>query len=201
MAPLALTDTLALKHTSIQIPQLGFGVWASPPGKCVQSCLNALDVGYRHVDTAQAYGNEKEVGEAVQKSGLPREQIFITTKFFPQGTAEEAYQSALASVQKCDPREGGYVDLFLIHQPKAGLAGRKLAWQVLERLVDEGRAKSIGVSNFGPNHIDQMKAYAKIWPPAVNQIEVRCLLSLSLASLLSAHRFTFMSPIIGFMLT
>lgn len=172
MAPLALTDVLPLKHTDAKIPQLGFGVWASPRGKCVQSCLNALSVGYRHIDTARVYANEKEVGEAVQKSGLPREEIFITTKYEVTGSPEELYSIAMESVNKCDPRENGYVDLFLIHAPKTGPGGRKKLWQVLERLVDEGRAKSIGVSNYGPNHIEEMKSYAKFWPPAVNQIEL-----------------------------
>ena len=175
MARLALSDTLALPKGA-KIPMLGFGVWQSPRGKCVQSCMNAFNAGYRHIDTAQGYTNEAEVGEAVQKCGLPRDQVFITTKFFPdEESADEAYQGASESVKKCDPREGGYVDLFLVHQAKAGPSGRKMMWQVLERLVEEGKAKNIGVSNFGPNHIEEMKAYAKIWPPSVNQIEVSCL--------------------------
>lgn len=173
MASLAITDTLPVKHTDKQIPQLGFGVWASPRDQCLQSCLNALQAGYRHIDTAQGYQNEAEVGEAVQKSGIPRDQIWITTKFVPKGkTFDEAYESAVQSVQKCDPRPDGYVDLFLIHMANPGKDGRKLLWQVLERLQDEGKAKTIGVSNWGPHHLDELKTYAKNWPPSVNQIEL-----------------------------
>jgi hypothetical protein len=169
---LALTDTLPLKHSGAKIPMLGFGVWASPTGKCTTSCLNALGAGYRHIDTAQVYGNETEVGQALSKCDLPRDQVFITTKIFREESEEAVYQSALESIKKCDPRPDGYVDLFLIHQPKSGPSGRKMLWQVLERLVAEGKAKTIGVSNFSPSHIEEMKSYAKIWPPSVNQIEV-----------------------------
>ena len=173
MAPLALTDTLPLKHTDRRIPQLGFGVWTSPRDTCVKSCLNALKAGYRHIDTAQGYKNEAEVGEAVQKSGIPRDEIWITTKFVSRGkTADELYKEATECVQKCDPRPNGYVDLFLIHMASPGPDGRKLLWQTLEKIHEEGKAKSIGVSNWGPNHLEEAKGYAKHWPPAVNQIEV-----------------------------
>jgi len=172
MSPLALTDTITLKHTGAKIPQLGFGVWDSPRGKCTESCTNALKVGYRHIDTAQGYRNEAEVGEAVKKSDVPRDQLFITTKILQDVSADDLYRQASEGVQKCDPREGGYVDLFLIHTPKHGPENRKMIWQVLERLVDEGKARNIGVSNFGADHLDQMKEYAKHWPPAVNQIEL-----------------------------
>lgn len=173
MAPLAITDTLALKHTDRRIPQIGFGVWQSQRNQCVESCTNALKAGYRHIDTAQGYSNEAEVGEAVQKSGIPREDIFITTKYVARGkNADEAYESAVESVKKCDPRPDGYVDLFLIHMAAMGSERRKMLWQVLERLRDEGKAKTIGVSNWGPHHLDELKSYAKAWPPAVNQIEV-----------------------------
>lgn len=173
MPKLALTDVLPMKGTNVKIPQLGFGVWASPRNVCVTSCVNALKAGYRHIDTAQVYGNEAEVGQAVKQSGLPREEIFITTKIARPGLdAEKSYEQCVESIKKLDDREAGYVDLFLIHNPNVGPAKRKELWQVLERLQSEGKVKTIGVSNYGPKHIEEMKSYAKVWPPMVNQIEV-----------------------------
>lgn len=138
----------------------------------MQSCLTALEVGYRHIDTAQFYGNETQVGEAVKKSGLPRSEIFVTTKILSAGgSVEKSYQKCLDSVEKIGG-SGGYVDLFLIHSPNAGSKARKEMWLALEKLYEEGKAKSIGVSNFGVGHIAEMKGYAKVWPPHVNQIEV-----------------------------
>ncbi|KAJ5134120.1 Aldo/keto reductase subgroup [Penicillium atrosanguineum] len=167
-----ISDTLPLPNSSERIPRLGFGVYRSPSAQCVQSCLKALEVGYRHIDTAQFYGNESEVGEALRTSGLPRDQIFTTTKILsPAGSVEATYAKLLESVEKVGG-PGGYVDLFLIHSSSSGSAGRKQLWQALERLHGEGKAKSIGVSNYGVQHIEEMKAYAKIWPPHVNQLEL-----------------------------
>ncbi|KAI1417240.1 Aldo/keto reductase [Hypoxylon sp. FL1857] len=172
MSPKSLADTLTLSN-SHRIPQLGFGVYKSPPELCVRSCLAALECGYRHIDTAQYYGNEAEVGQAVRRSGIPREDIFLTTKILsPASSVDETYRKALESVKKLDPRDYGYVDLFLIHSPSSGSEGRAKLWQALERLYEEGRAKSIGVSNFGIGHIEGLKAKAKVWPPHVNQIEL-----------------------------
>ena len=168
-----ITDLIPLSNSKERIPRLGFGVYRSPRNQCVQSCLKALDAGYRHIDTAQFYGNEKEVGEALRTCGLPREQIFVTTKILSPGSvAVMTYDKLLQSVEEIGGR-GGYVDLFLIHSPKSGPAGRKDLWQALERLREEGRTKSIGVSNYGISHIEEMRAYAKVWSPQVNQIEVR----------------------------
>ncbi|KAF5027066.1 hypothetical protein F66182_835 [Fusarium sp. NRRL 66182] len=165
------SDTLPLAN-SIQIPQLGFGVYQSPPDVCVKSCLTALEAGYRHIDTAQYYGNEKEVGQAVQQSGVDRKHVFLTTKILQAaGSVDLSYDKCVESVNKLDP-ESGYVDLFLIHSPNDGAAKRKEMWQALERLYEEGKAKSIGVSNFGIKHIDELKDFAKVWPPHVNQIEL-----------------------------
>lgn len=172
-----ITDLLPLPNSPVHIPRLGFGVYRSPTHQCVQSCLKALEVGYRHIDTAQFYGNETEVGEALRTSGLPRDQVFATTKILsPAGSVEATYEKLLASVEKIGGA-GGYVDLFLIHSSSSGAAGRKTLWQALERLLEEGRTRSIGVSNYGIRHIEEMKAYAKVWPPHVNQIEVRLLLA------------------------
>lgn len=171
MAPTSITDVLKLSNSS-SIPQLGFGVYKSPPEVCVKSCLTALENGYRHIDTAQYYANESEVGEALKKSGLPRKDVFLTTKILSAaGSVEKSYQQCVESVQKLDS-EGGYVDLFLIHSPNGGSDKLKEMWLALERLHHEGKAKSIGVSNCGIQHLEELKQYAKVWPPHVNQIEV-----------------------------
>lgn len=175
---LATTDLLPLPNCSAKIPRLGFGVYQSAPSQCMQSCLNALKAGYRHIDTAQFYANEAEVGKAVQQSGLKRSDVFLTTKVLSAaGSVEKSYGKCLASVEKLDPGENGYVDLFLIHSPNSGKEKRKEMWLALEKLFEEGKAKSIGVSNFGIGHIEELKSYAKVWPPHVNQIEV-CLSSI-----------------------
>ncbi|KAH7233581.1 NADP-dependent oxidoreductase domain-containing protein [Fusarium tricinctum] len=164
------SDTLPLAN-SVQIPQLGFGVYLSPPEVCVNSCLTALEAGYRHIDTAQYYGNEAEVGQAVQKSNVDRNDVFLTTKVLEAaGSVDLTYAKCVESIKKLDP-ESGHVDLFLIHSPNSGAVKRKEMWQALERLYEEGKAKSIGVSNFGIKHIDELKQFAKVWPPHVNQIE------------------------------
>ncbi|KAI1141081.1 Aldo/keto reductase [Hypoxylon sp. FL0543] len=169
MARRSPTDTLKLPN-SYRIPQLGFGVYKSPPETCMQSCLAALACGYRHIDTAQIYGNEAEVGQAVLRSGLPRGDVFLTTKILHSaGHPDETYEKCLESVRKLDPRDDGYVDLFLIHNRSVGW--REL-WSALERLYGEGKARSIGVSNFGVCYIQQLKRTAKVWPPHVNQIEL-----------------------------
>lgn len=125
-----------------------------------------------HIDTAQFYGNEKEVGEAVRQSGLKRSDVFITTKVLSaSGSVDKTYESVLDSVKKIDG-ENGLVDLFLIHTARGGKAARKEMWLALEKLHGAGKARSIGVSNWGTGHIEEMKEYAKIWPPHVNQIEV-----------------------------
>ena len=155
-----------------QIPILGFGVWDSPQDLTTKSCLEALKVGYRHIDTAQAYGNESEVGEAVGNTGLSREEIYVTSKIVrPRADGAATYQKCKDSVNKIGG-EDGYIDLMLIHGPTPGADAIKMMWQSMEKLHQEGAFKSIGVSNFGIGHIEQMKKYAKIWPPAVNQIEV-----------------------------
>ncbi|KAL8825599.1 MAG: hypothetical protein Q9170_007730 [Blastenia crenularia] len=168
---LSLTSTIPIINSSHTMPRLGFGIYQSPRDVCVNSCLTALKAGYRHIDSAQFYRNEAEMGEAVRKSGIPRSEIFLTTKILSSGgSPEKTYQKCLESVKSID--KDGYVDLFLIHSPSGGKEKRKEMWQALEKLVEEGRVRSIGVSNFGIGHIEEMKAYAKIMPPQVNQIEL-----------------------------
>ncbi|KAL2010235.1 hypothetical protein VTN00DRAFT_6042 [Thermoascus crustaceus] len=171
-ANLAMTELLPLPKSDVKIPRLGFGVYRSPKNQCVESCLNAFKAGYRHIDTAQFYANEEEVGEALRKSGIPRNEVFVTTKIMsPGGSPQATYEKVLASVDKIGGKDG-YVDLFLIHSSSSGPAGRKELWQALERLLEEGKTRSIGVSNYGVKHIEEMKSYAKVWPPHVNQIEL-----------------------------
>lgn len=170
---LTLTDLIPLPQSGVHIPRLGFGVYRIHGEQCIESTLTALQVGYRHIDTAQFYGNEAEVGQAaLRQSGLPRDQVFVTTKIMtPAGSPQATYNKVVESVDKIAGKDG-YVDLFLIHSSKSGPAGRKELWQALEKLLEEGRTRSIGVSNYGITHLEEMRAYAKVWPPCVNQLEV-----------------------------
>jgi len=175
-AKLTATSTLPLPNSSQTIPRLGFGVYQSPADVCEKSCTTALQAGYRHIDTAQFYANEAQVGSAVRKSGVKRSDVYITTKILSAGgSVEKSYQKCVDSVKKLDEGSGGddgYVDLFLIHSPNAGKAAREEMWGALLRLHKEGKAKAIGVSNFGIGHIEGLKGLGDVWPPHVNQIEV-----------------------------
>lgn len=150
------------------IPQIGLGVWKAGRGKSTHDAVAAaLRLGYRHVDTAQAYGNEHEVGEAIRSSGLKREEVFVTTKLW---NADQGYDSARRAFDASLTRLGfDYVDLYLLHWP---VAGKRLdSWRALEKLHAEGRARAIGVSNFLVPHLEELLAHASL-PPSVNQIEV-----------------------------
>jgi diketogulonate reductase-like aldo/keto reductase len=163
----ATMATLPL-NSGAQIPQVGLGVWQTPAGATArQAVLEALRVGYRHVDTARIYGNEADVGAAVRSSGVPREQIFVTTKLWNQ---DHGYDQALRAFDASLQRLGlDYVDLYLLHWP---VAGKRLdSWRALERLYEEKRARSIGVSNFLVPHLRELLGAAK-HVPAVNQIEL-----------------------------
>jgi diketogulonate reductase-like aldo/keto reductase len=146
-----------------QVPVLGLGVWQVPDGReCVDAVRWALETGYRHVDTAQAYGNEESVGRALRDSGVPRDQVFITTKFFPRRN------DPVAQAEKSLRRLGvEQLDLYLVHWPE-GVATR--AWAGLERARELGLARSIGVSNFGAAELDAVIAAGTV-PPAVNQVQ------------------------------
>jgi diketogulonate reductase-like aldo/keto reductase len=163
----AAPATLAL-NTGARIPQVGLGVWQSARGESTLSAVGAaLRLGYGHVDTARIYGNEAEVGEAVRSSGLPRSEIFVTTKLW---NADQGFDPALRAFDASLERLGlEYVDLYLIHWPVAGQ--RLHSWRALERIFGEGRARSIGVSNFLVPHLEELLAHAKV-VPAVDQIEV-----------------------------
>ena len=171
MSQFTLQSTVPLPSSSVKIPALGFGVYQSHGDTCNKSCATALKAGYRHIDTAQYYANEAQVGDSVKESGIPRKDVFITTKVLSPGKdVDDTYKSLVESVDKID--KGGYVDLFLIHSPNGGSDARKNMWLALERLYKEGKTKAIGVSNFGIGHIKELKEYAQTWPPHVNQIEV-----------------------------
>jgi len=145
------------------LPMLGLGVWQVPDGPaCVNAVRWALDLGYRHIDTAQAYGNEASVGRALRESGLPREDVFITTKFYP------GHRDPVAEAERSLQRLGvDRVDLYLIHWPRGGATW---AWPGMERARERGLARSIGVSNFSTGELDQVVAAGTI-VPAVNQIQ------------------------------
>ncbi|KAK5111554.1 hypothetical protein LTR62_004850 [Meristemomyces frigidus] len=155
-----------------QLPVLGFGVWDSPKDLTTKSCLEAFKVGYRHIDTAQGYSNEQEVGRALSQSGLNRKDVWITSKIWEAGADIDAtYQKCLGSVKDI-AGDDGYLDLMLIHNAAVGAEPRKKMWLAMEKLHKEGKFKNIGVSNYGIAHINDMKTYASVWPPAVNQLEL-----------------------------
>ncbi|WP_028049525.1 aldo/keto reductase [Cellulomonas sp. URHD0024] len=156
-------------NNGVEIPQLGFGVFQIPPEDTKDAVLQAFDVGYRHIDTAQSYRNEDGVGEALRESGLAREDVFVTTKLNNGAHAPEAAVEAFErSLERLDT---DYVDLFLIHWPLAMLSDFVDTWKALEDIYGSGRAKAIGVSNFQLPHLRRLLVETTILP-AVNQIEV-----------------------------
>jgi len=160
--------TVALNN-GVEIPQLGFGTYKMPPEETEAAVRTALDVGYRHIDTAAMYRNEAAVGAAIARSGLPREDVFVTTKL---NNGFHAYDAALAAFDRSLAELGmDYVDLYLIHWPLPALDRYREAWRALETIYASGRARAIGVSNFQPAHLDRLLAEAKV-VPAVNQIEL-----------------------------
>jgi 2,5-diketo-D-gluconate reductase A len=154
-----------------RIPQFGFGVFQVKPGDTVAAVTTALDAGYRHIDTAQMYGNEAEVGEAVHRSGLDRGEVFITSKLDNDAHEPDAAREAFDGTLKALGVD--YIDLFLIHWPLPGRYNGDFVstWKALEGFYREGRARSIGVSNFQPHHLRRLHGESEV-PPAVNQVEV-----------------------------
>jgi diketogulonate reductase-like aldo/keto reductase len=153
-----------------QMPMLGLGVWQVPNGAaCVNAVRWALDLGYRHLDTAQIYGNEESVGRALRDSGVPRREVFLTTKFYP---GRKFYQrrraDPVAAAERSLRRLGvDQVDLYLVHWPEGGPTW---AWPRMERARELGLARSIGVSNFGATQLEEVIAAGTV-PPAVNQVQ------------------------------
>jgi 2,5-diketo-D-gluconate reductase A len=147
-----------------EIPLLGLGVWQIPDGpECVEAVRAALEHGYRHIDTAQAYGNEGSVGRALRESGVAREDVFLTTKFYP-GSRDPA-----AEIEGSLRRLGvEYVDLYIVHWPQGGPSW---AWPGMEEAGARGHARSIGVSNFSARELEELEASGAETPPSVNQVQ------------------------------
>jgi 2,5-diketo-D-gluconate reductase A len=157
-------------NNGVEIPQLGFGVFQIKPEDTRQATLAALEVGYRHIDTAEMYGNEKEVGQAVRDSGLDRGEVFVTSKlnngFHARDDALRAFDQSLADLGF------DYLDLFLVHWPLPGIDVDYVdTWKAMEEIYRSGRVKAVGVSNFTENHLRRLFAETEV-RPAVNQIEI-----------------------------
>ena len=158
-------------NNGVCIPQVGFGTFQVPPDETAATVRGALDAGYRHIDTAEMYRNEKGVGQGIRDAGLNRAEVFVTSKlnngFHKPDDARRAFEQTLHAL------ESDYVDLFLIHWPLPTLYDGDFVstWKVLEEFAADGRARSIGVSNFQPAHLDRLAAETGT-VPAVNQIEV-----------------------------
>ncbi|THV22221.1 aldo/keto reductase [Peteryoungia ipomoeae] len=151
------------------IPQVGLGVWQTPNDEAAPAVKAALDAGYRHVDTAAVYENEEGVGAGIRQSGIDRKDIFLTTKLW---NTDQGYDSTLKAFEASLKRLGtDYVDLYLIHWPSAHRGLYVDTWKALVKLKEEGRAKSIGVSNFYPEHLEKIIAETGV-VPVINQIEL-----------------------------
>jgi 2,5-diketo-D-gluconate reductase A len=166
---MATVPTITLNN-GVEIPQLGFGVYQVKPEETAQAVQTALEVGYRHIDTAEMYGNEAGVGEGIRNSGIPREEVFVTSKlnngFHAHDDALKAFDGTLEALGS------DYVDLFLIHWPLPGIDVDYVeTWKALEEVYASGRAKAIGVSNFNAHHLRKLHGETDVIP-AVNQIEV-----------------------------
>lgn len=165
----------------VKIPQVGLGVWKAEDGQQVeQAVLWALEAGYRHIDTAAIYGNEDGVGSGIKKSGVPREEIFVTTKLWNE---DQGYETALKAVDVSLKKLGlDYVDLYLVHWPitvrplgdfykNIPPTKREETWKAMEAIYNTGKAKAIGVCNFTVRHLEEMPSYASVMP-MVNQVEL-----------------------------
>jgi len=154
-------------NNGIKMPILGFGVYQIPPEDTEQAVLDAISAGYRLIDTAQSYFNEKEVGEAIGKCGVPREELFITTKVWIENYGyDKCKSSVLESLEKLGL---DYIDLVLLHQPFADYYG---AYMALEELYEDGIIKAIGVSNFYPDRLTDICLFGRKIIPAINQVEI-----------------------------
>jgi diketogulonate reductase-like aldo/keto reductase len=160
-------ETVAELRTGALMPRIGLGCFNAVGDIARDSVRDALRLGYRHLDTAFIYRNERQVGDGIRSSGVPRGDIFVTTKLWND---HQGYESALAAFDRSlSELQLDYVDLYLMHWPVADL--RHDSWRAMERIFAEGRARAIGVSNFLPRHIDDLLAHCSE-PPAVNQIEI-----------------------------
>ena len=163
------TPTYELNN-GVHIPALGFGVFQAEPEQTVTAVTTALEAGYRHVDTAAGYGNERQVGEAIRQSGLDRSEVFVETKVW---VSDYGFDATLHAFDKSAAKLGvEQIDLLLLHQPAPREFDRTLeAYRALEQLLADGGVRAIGVSNFMPEHLDRLLAERSV-VPAVNQVEV-----------------------------
>lgn len=158
-------QTITLNN-GVKMPLLGLGVFQIDPNQTERAVLDAIEIGYRHIDTAQVYGNEKEVGDAIRHSGVARDELFITTKLW---ISDFTYEKAkVAFARSLDLLQTDYVDLYLLHQAIGDTYG---AWRALEELYEAGKIRAIGVSNFYPERLADFVSINKV-PPAVNQVEI-----------------------------
>ncbi|OEJ93206.1 aldo/keto reductase [Streptomyces thermolilacinus] len=156
-------------NNGVAMPQLGFGVWQVPDSEAADAVGTALEAGYRSIDTAAVYENERGTGQAVKASGLPREDLFVTTKLW---NTEQGYDSTLRAFDASLERLGlDYVDLYLIHWPAPARDAYVDTYRAFEKILADGRARSIGVSNFLPEHLERLMDATSV-VPAVNQIEL-----------------------------
>lgn len=167
MTPPVPTKTLNSGH---DIPQLGLGVWQAENDETEKAVRHAIDeAGYRHIDTAAAYGNEEGVGRGLASASVPREEIFLTTKLW---NADQGYDSTLAAIDTSLGKLGvEYVDLYLVHWPLQDSDRMKQTWAAMEKIAESGKARTIGVCNFEPHHLDVIRGDGEIIP-AVDQIEL-----------------------------
>ena len=165
-------DTKTGEMTSeLEMPNFGLGVYLmKEPGECKSAVSHAINSGYRLIDTAMAYGNEEEVGQAIRESDVPREEIFVVTKLRrPHATG---YEEVLRRCRESMENLGiGPIDLYLVHAPPEDITAREPVWKAMEQCLERGWVRSIGVSNYGNHHLEDMLNYARIMP-AVNQIEI-----------------------------
>ncbi|MGH3436472.1 MAG: aldo/keto reductase [Sciscionella sp.] len=156
-------------NNGVRIPQLGYGVYKLPPEETERAVGTAIEAGYRSIDTAKLYRNEREVGKAVGASGVPREELFVTTKLWND---EHGYEAALAAFERSRGELGlDYLDLYLIHWPVPSLDRYVETWKALQKLLSDGSVRAIGVSNFQPVHLRRLIEQTEI-VPALNQIEL-----------------------------
>ena len=157
-------------NNGVEIPQLGYGVFLVEPAECVDAVTNALEVGYRHIDTAQMYGNEKEVGEAIRRSGLDRSEVFVTSKL--NNNRHDPADALKAFDTTLDDLGFDYLDLFLVHWPLPDIDVDYVdTWKAMEKIAASGRCRAIGVSNFHEQHLQRLFDATET-VPAINQIEI-----------------------------
>jgi diketogulonate reductase-like aldo/keto reductase len=161
-------ESRARLNNGVEIPRLGLGVYQSPPGKTTRRAVKyALEIGYRHIDTAQLYGNEADIGDALRESGIKREQVFITTKVW------NSYQGYDSTLQACEQSlrrlRLQYVDLYLIHWPVQGMSLD--TWRAMVNLLRSGKARAVGVSNYTIELLQEILQNSDVVVPAVNQVE------------------------------